>query len=418
MVDYAKLRSEFSTKRLHEIATFFGDRNPIFDLNTAMIDNNQTKIELSKTKLEMLDFNYTLLSFDYLKEKLELDIAYLLPHNLITGGLKILIEQANTLQIRGHNVSLYSHVPKPEWIDINCEYIQVPADKHLYELVPNVDIVIAGYWDLIIDAVKTNAPMLYCMAQGDIDIFEYDSLQPGFRNIATIAHSLPVKILTVSNLMQKKIRELYNRESVLIPNAIDNNIFYPMKSRKNDPLEILLIGNDKLSFKGHDDIIRALFSLKNQDYDFRVKWATPAFPSKDYTDAKLNIQHSICPTQDELGRLYRTSDIYISGSYYESFSLPPLEAMASGTAVITTSNEGVNEYAVDNENCLMFDAGNLDELIEKVNLLLESKKLRKNLIKNGLKIAEEYNWERSIDLLEEEFLKTKSNLKVAVLENA
>ena len=142
----------------------------------------------------------------------------------------------------------------------------------------------------------------------------------------------------------------------------------------------------------------------------------PNFPTKDYTSAKLNIQYIIRPTQEELGRLYRTSDLYISASYYESFSLPPLEAMASATAVITASNEGVKEYAVDGENCLMFEPGNVKQLIEKTKYLLESVELREKLSEQGLKTAKGYSWGHSVDLLEEEFYKAIKKLRIAVLE--
>ena len=38
----------------------------------------------------------------------------------------------------------------------------------------------------------------------------------------------------------------------------------------------------------------------------------------------------------ELAGLYAACDIALCPSWYESFPLPPLEAMASGTAVVTT----------------------------------------------------------------------------------
>ncbi|TDT61033.1 glycosyltransferase family 4 protein [Fonticella tunisiensis] len=416
MIDYQKLKEEYASKRMGELLSICNNRHPIYDLNTGLIDKDEGKINSSIKKLESMGYRHSFIKFEYLKEKKHLNIGYLLPHNLITGGYKILIEQANNLYTRGHNVVLYSHFPRPEWLDVKCRYFKVPSDRDLYEMVSGIDLIIAGYWDLIADVMKAEAPMKYYIAQGDIDIFEYDTLPDYFKNAVTTAHSLPVKILTVSKIMQKRLKELYGRESVLIPNAIDEGIFYAGKNRGNNPPEILLVGSDALKFKGHEDIIKALYHLKKEGYKFKVKWIIPVLPEKDFRGTGINIAYHVCPTQDEIGWLYRHSEIYISGSYYEAFSLPPLEAMACGTAVITTSNEGVKEYAVDNENCLMYQAGNVDQLIEKIKMLLKSRNLRKRLIEKGLETAKMYTWKNSIDLLEKEFMEYKDNMVIGAFE--
>ncbi len=52
------------------------------------------------------------------------------------------------------------------------------------------------------------------------------------------------------------------------------------------------------------------------------------------------------------------SHIFISTSWWEGFGLPSLEAMACGCALILTDAGGVNEYAIANENCLMYEPKN------------------------------------------------------------
>lgn len=416
MLDYNKIRKIHSTLRFNELVDFFYCKHPIYDLNTALIDNDSNKTKLNKSKLDLLGHKYIIKSFDYLKVKTNFNIAYLLHHNLAMGGLKILIEQANHLQKIGHNVSLYCHMPMPEWINISCNYYQVPIDMPLHKFVNQSDVVIAGYWDLIIDALKIDAPLKYYMAQGDIDIFEYENNEPIFRNITTIAHSLPVKIITVSNLMKRKIQKYYSRKSAVIPNAIDANIFYPIKNKSNIVPKILLIGNDKLAFKGHDDIIKALIVLKDKGYEFNISWITPIKPTKDYSNG-INIDYIICPSQKILGDIFRNCDICITGSKYESFSLPPLESMASGIVSISAANEGVKEYAVDNENCLLYEPGKIDQLIEKITLLLNSVNLRQRLIEKGLETAKKYSWNNSISILEKEFRNTINNLQAAIIDN-
>ena len=59
------------------------------------------------------------------------------------------------------------------------------------------------------------------------------------------------------------------------------------------------------------------------------------------------------PTRQELAQLYANCDIYVSASWWESFGLPPLEAMASGSVVVMTDSRGSRDYAIHNFNCLV-----------------------------------------------------------------
>ena len=54
-----------------------------------------------------------------------------------------------------------------------------------------------------------------------------------------------------------------------------------------------------------------------------------------------------------LAELYSSADIFLFTSYAESFGLPPLEAMACGTTVVTTDCKGNRDYAIGEYNCLI-----------------------------------------------------------------
>jgi len=94
---------------------------------------------------------------------------------------------------------------------------------------------------------------------------------------------------------------------------------------------------------------------------------------------------------------------------YESFALPVIEAMACGTCVITSDNGGIDDYAKDNINCLVFQRKNIDELIEKIQALFDNPELRVILAENGLKTAKKYTWAKSVNLLEKELLSAAEN---------
>lgn len=80
-----------------------------------------------------------------------------------------------------------------------------------------------------------------------------------------------------------------------------------------------------------------------------------------------------------MSELYRESDILISGSVYESFSMPPMEAFASGTAVASTDNGGIRVYAKPGENILLAEQGNFFDLYTAIEYLIRYPEIRNKL---------------------------------------
>ena len=94
---------------------------------------------------------------------------------------------------------------------------------------------------------------------------------------------------------------------------------------------------------------------------------------------------------DEVGKIYNSADILIKSSILESFSYPPLEMMATGGIAVVAPNDGNIEYLKDNENCLLYELGNIDDAVNKIELIRNDKKIRDKLIKGGLKTAKKEN---------------------------
>lgn len=98
----------------------------------------------------------------------------------------------------------------------------------------------------------------------------------------------------------------------------------------------------------------------------------------------------------------------ISASLYESFSLPCLEAMASGCAVLTTENLGVSDYAFDFENCLFIKKNNPEDIANQMIRLFKSPNLYQKIVSGGIKTAEQYDWKVIIPQLVEYYRKIAS----------
>ena len=100
----------------------------------------------------------------------------------------------------------------------------------------------------------------------------------------------------------------------------------------------------------------------------------------------------VAPSQEALARYLREASVYVGTSCYESFPLPPLEAMASGTPVVSTSNGGILAYGRDGENCLLVPVDDVDALLSAITRILDEPVLAGELTSAGLATAACYNW--------------------------
>lgn len=338
-------------------------------------------------------FPQELIKTDKLKENLH--IVYVMTWTDLCGGSKIILEHANRLTERGQKVTLISHFNKPTWyeMDERIEFIQVPFENVLCESIPECDLIVATYWREIYEAIEQNiAPVLY-FEQGDAHLFDPDSLDYRTTNYIKKQFDVVPFIFTVSNYAREIIKNKFNKDATVIPNAIDDRYFFYQKKADNDFITIALIGSLDTEFKGIKYILSAIDILNSEGYKIKVNWVSPTVVS----DSKYNA--IISPKQMIIGNLLRESDIYICASQYESFCLPVLEAMSCGTSVITTDNGGVRDYVIDKDNALIIKKNNVDDIVEKVKLLISDKKLRLKLSLNGSSTSKAFNWDNTINLL-------------------
>lgn len=343
--------------------------------------------------------NQNLIQRDLVTRSDPLHVVYVMTHVNVCGGSKIIFEHVNRLMKHGIRVTIVAHFEKPTWYPIKAEYIQVPFETELAHGIPSCDVIVATYWDHIQACIDTGiAPVVY-FEQGDFHLFDHDSMNPEIRSFVHKQLSLPGFVMTVSKRASEQLRALYNREAAVFPNAVDERIFNPHGASFDlGRPYILMVGSDQLKFKGIDDIRTACRMVREQGYDIGLVWLTPAPPNGQYPD----VDHVVInPPQETIGALYRGAVLYVSGSHYESFSLPCLEAMASGCPVVTTRNLGVLEYAEHERNAWLAEIGNPASLAEGMIKILSDSGFRDTLVQNGLRTAEHYRWDRIIPQLAE-----------------
>lgn len=104
----------------------------------------------------------------------------------------------------------------------------------------------------------------------------------------------------------------------------------------------------------------------------------------------------------ELAKLYSEVEVAVCPPRYESFLLSPLEAMAWGSPLVTT-RYGTGDYCVHGENSLVVPPRKPEDIGESIFRLLEDRKLSDKLIKNGIKTAQQFTWDKTVDKVEDLF---------------
>jgi glycosyltransferase involved in cell wall biosynthesis len=91
--------------------------------------------------------------------------------------------------------------------------------------------------------------------------------------------------------------------------------------------------------------------------------------------------------------MYKCADVAVFPSTYEPFGIVALEAMLSGTPVVTSDIGGLNEIVDHGVNGMKSYAGNANSLADSILALLFDQKLCDTCVKNAkAKVKNEYNW--------------------------
>lgn len=191
------------------------------------------------------------------------------------------------------------------------------------------------------------------------------------------------RIIVLSESWKKYVNEKFrlgNKVQVIYNPCIANvsTESYPKKKQ-------ILYAGTLNQRKGYADLLKA-FSLIVASYpDWAVVFAGNGELDKAQELANhLNISKQVkflgWINGADKDKIFKESTIFCLPSYAEGFPMAVLDAWAYGLPVITTPVGGIPDIAVDGENMLLFDAGNINKLSVQIKRLIDDKQLLNKLI--------------------------------------
>lgn len=350
-----------------------------------------------------------------------MNITFVLPFNVISGGNRVIAIYARKLTERGHRVNVVSQPitmkvsPKerikrllrrsndPKTMPARSPLLDFLGDRHRVldtlrpprpDDVPDADIIIATWWETAewVAALPTSKGKKYYLIQG-YEVFPY---LPVDRVIAT--YNLPLRKIAVSDFVRDEIKRNHGVHGIdVISNAIDTDQFHAPPRSRNPSLTVGFLYT-KAKVKRIELAIEVLIRAKQRIPDlqasvFGSKPVAPDMPLPDW------VRYEQAPDQGRIPEIYAECDLWLFTSEKEGFGLPILEAMACRTPVLAT-HAGAAPQLIDGTNGLLLpaDANAFANEIARFAQMPDTE--WQNWSEAAHRTATGYTWEDATDRLE------------------
>lgn len=226
-----------------------------------------------------------------------------------------------------------------------------------------------------------------------------------------IVAATPAELAQLQWLYQADTRKI-----VVIPPGVDLSHFYPIPPDEAKeyigvpPCEQVLLYVGRIErLKGIDTLIEAIAIIQSQGYSvcLSVIGGDPGLSEDELSAEMLRLQglredYGLSElvtflgarSQDTLPYYYSAAEAVVVPSYYESFGMVALEAMACGTPVVASQVGGLAFLVQDGITGFTVPVDEPQKLAEYLIRLISDKDLRQQMGKEAAIFALEYGWEK------------------------
>ena len=184
----------------------------------------------------------------------------------------------------------------------------------------------------------------------------------------------------------------------LVPVGVDHELFSPKPPVQRKAGHMITTASADVALKGLSYLLEALAKLRTE----REVHLTIIGKPREGANADLIrslgledcITHVSGVTDERIVELYAQAELAVVPSLYEGFSLPAIEAMATGTCLVATTGGALPEVTgVDNDTVLSCPAGDAEALAAAIRRGLDSRELRDRIGAAGrARVVERWSW--------------------------
>lgn len=209
------------------------------------------------------------------------------------------------------------------------------------------------------------------------------------------------EIITVSSNSAEDIASDFGVDPeriVTIPLGVDTDRFHNRRDR--EPGRLVCVASADQPLKGVPILLRALAKVREDHPGVRLTLVSKLKPKGEAAKLldSLNLHDAVelvsGVADDELAELVGTAEISVVPSMYEGFSLPAVEAMSSGCALIASRAGALPEVVgTDDVAARLVEPGDIDALAREISALLADPVERRRLSEGGrARVMERYSW--------------------------
>jgi D-inositol-3-phosphate glycosyltransferase len=251
--------------------------------------------------------------------------------------------------------------------------------------------------------------------------------------------ALADKIIAATPAEEGQLEKMYQvnkKKIIIIPPGVETSRFYPINAEEaKDAIDLtckkrmlLFVGRIE-PLKGLQNLIKALALIRKQGncgrdcYCLVVIGGEPDSSPENMSTEMRKIK-GLCKelgmddlvlflgkqAQDTLPYYYSAADMLIMPSYYESFGMVALEAMACGTPVVASQVGGLPYLVQNGRTGFVVPGGDPEALVEPLNRLMNDTELREKMGNQAAEYARKYSW----DIISEKVLKVYQELLKSV----
>lgn len=189
----------------------------------------------------------------------------------------------------------------------------------------------------------------------------------------------------------------------LVHVGVDPDLFRPLPGVVREPGRLLTTASADAEMKGLKFLLEAVAKLRAEGREVtltvigRAKKGGPSEKLIKDLDLEAHVTFITGVPDERIVELYSESEVAVVPSLYEGFSLPAVEAMASGTVLVATTGGALPEVTgTDGETVLQCEPGNADSLAAALRTALDDPELRKRIGAAGReRVSRLYTWRQT-----------------------